>query len=50
MSDADLRRVVVNGTLVCPGCRRPVRILLGDFEGRLLCSLCFGRHSRGIPI
>ena len=33
MKHEDLRRVVVNDTLVCPGCRRAVRVLLGDNEG-----------------
>ena len=50
MKHEDLRRVVVNDTLVCPGCRRAVRVLLGDNEGRLLCSFCFGRHARAIPV
>jgi hypothetical protein len=50
MKPEDLRRVVERGTLVCPRCKRPVRILLGDPEGRLLCPLCFGRHKRCIPV
>jgi hypothetical protein len=50
MKHEDLRSLVVNNALICPDCRRAVRILLGDDEGRLLCSLCFGRRARAIPM
>ena len=50
MKNEDLRRLVENDALVCPGCRRAVRILLGDEQGHLLCTFCFGRQARGIPM
>jgi hypothetical protein len=50
MRKQDLRDLIVMDSLVCPGCRRAVRVLLGDDQGRLFCTFCFGRHARGIPV
>ena len=50
MKPHELHRHVRHGTLVCPACQRPVRILLGDQHGELRCSICFGRKVKKIPV